>query len=282
MGKRSKLGLGVLFSFVLVACSSTPPPQAKVDSNEYLTGATLWFQTSGEARALMHQTYRLAKSIVQLDLTKKQKKGTLPPAVVVDVDETVLDNSPFEGRVVVSGDPYPKGWDEWVQSAKAKPIPGALEFLNFAHSKGLRVFYLTNRKDGQKEATARNLKEVGFPDVTEETMVVRTAEQSKEARRQKIREKYRIVLLIGDNLADLDKAFDGKSASDRVAAVEQTRDRFGSEYLVIPNPMYGDWEGALYQFNFGKSDEEKFQLRRQALTTFSDRSVTGQPVNETE
>jgi len=282
MGKRSTLGAGVLLlSLALVACSTTQP-KTKIERNEYLTGATLWFQTSGEARALMHQTYRLAKSIVDADLTKKRKKGALPPAVVVDVDETVLDNSPFEGRVVASGDAYPAGWDEWVQKAKAKPIAGSLEFLNYAHSKGYRVFYLTNRKEGQRQATVRNLKEAGFPDVTDETMVLRTAEVSKEARRQKIRERYRIALLIGDNLADLDKAFDQKSASDRVAAVEETRDRFGTEYLMLPNPMYGDWEGALYQFNFGRSEEEKFQLRRQALTTFSDRSVTGRPVNETE
>src|SRR5438105_3250162 len=107
MGKRATVGMGLFLGLALAACSSTQPKAANKDINEYLTGATLWFQTAGEARALMHQTYRLAKALVDTDLKTKHKKGTLPPAVVVDIDETVLDNSPFEGRVIVTGDAYP-------------------------------------------------------------------------------------------------------------------------------------------------------------------------------
>lgn len=256
-------GMGLMLA-VLAGCSS---PSTKLQ-NEYLTGATLWFQTAGEARALLHQSYRLARALLDADLKVKRKKGELPPAVVVDVDETVLDNSPFEGRVVVTDEAYPKGWEEWIKLAKAKPLAGSLDFLNYAHSKGVRIFYVTNRKEAQKADTSKNLKEVGFPDVSDETLLCRTADSNKEPRRLHIRSKHRIVMLIGDNLNDLDKVFDQKTVADRMNAVEGAKDKFGTEYIMIPNPMYGDWEGALYQFNFTKSDEEKFRLRREALTSF--------------
>lgn len=248
----------------LAACSSAPTGKR----NDYLTGATAWYQTAGEARALMYQTFRLAREVLDARLKAKTKKSDPPPAVIVDIDETVLDNSPFEARVVLTGESYPKGWDDWVQAAKAKALPGAVDFLSYAHSKGLRVFYLTNRKEAQKAATAKNLKEVGFPDVTDETVVCRTAESSKEGRRQKIREKYRVVMLFGDNLNDFAAVYEQKPVAERLKAVEDTRDKFGAEYLVLPNPMYGDWEAALYQYNFTRPDEELDRMRRQALTGF--------------
>lgn len=254
----------VALSLGLAACSSAPTGKR----NDYLTGATAWYQTAGETRALLYQTFRLAREVLDARLKVKTKKSDPPSALLVDVDETVLDNSPFEARVVLTGESYPKGWDEWVQAAKAKPVPGAVEFLTYAHAKGIRVFYLTNRKENQKAATAKNLKEVGFPDVTDETVVCRTAESSKESRRQKIREKYRIVFLMGDNLNDFAAVYEQKPVAERMKAVEDTKDKFGTDYLVLPNPMYGDWEAALYQYNFTRPDEELDRMRRQALTGF--------------
>ncbi len=268
MGRQMKrvldFGLGVFVVLGLASCGST----STKNQNEYLTGATLWFQTSGEARALLHQTFRLARMVLDNDLKVKRKKGDLPPAIVVDVDETVLDNSPFEARVVLTGEAYPKGWNEWISAAKAKPLIGAVEFLTYAHSKGYRVFYVTNRNEAQKADTLKNLQEVGFPDASEETLMVRSPETNKEPRRQKIRVKHRIAILLGDNLNDLDKAFDQKTVADRLKAVEAEKAKFGGEYIVIPNPMYGDWEGAIYNFNFTQPDEVKYKLRRDALTSF--------------
>ncbi len=265
MSKRiGQWSIGWWVVAALSACSSSPPK----NETEYLAGATLWFQTSGEARALMHQAFRLGRVLLDADLKVKRKKSELPPAIIVDVDETVLDNSPFEARVVATGEGYPKGWDEWVQLAQAKPLPGSVEFLTYAKGKGVRIFYLTNRKDSQKAATSKNLKEAGFPDVTDETVVCRSTDSNKEPRRQQIRAGHRVVLLVGDNLNDFDKAFDQKTADARVAAVDTSKDKFGTEYLMIPNPMYGDWEGALYGFDFNQAAEKKFQLRRAALRPF--------------
>lgn len=257
-------GFGLFVLLGLASCSSS----SIKNQNEYLTGATLWFQTSGEARALLHQTFRMARMVLDNDLKVKRKKGELPPAVVVDVDETILDNSPFEGRVALTGEAYPKGWNEWISAAKAKPLTGAVEFLTYAYSKGYRVFYVTNRNEAQKADTAKNLQAVGFPDVSDETLMVRSSDSNKEPRRQQIRAKYRVAILLGDNLNDLDKAFDKKTVIDRMKAVEAEKEKFGGEYIVLPNPMYGDWEGAIYQFNFAQPDDVKYKLRRDALTSF--------------
>jgi 5'-nucleotidase (lipoprotein e(P4) family) len=109
------------------------------------------------------------------------------------------------------------------------------------------------------------LKSLGFPDVSDETMLLRADTSSKEARRQMIATKYRIVLLIGDNLNDLAQVFEKKSIAERSASVDAMKDQFGSRFIVIPNAMYGEWENAVYEYNSKLTDQEKVAKRRNAL-----------------
>lgn len=239
---------------------------AKQSSTEPVEMATLWWQTSGEARALQYQAYRWAQIVLENDLKDKKRKGAR--AVVVDVDETVLDNAAYEGKVVLSGKAYPDQWDVWVDKRDAKPVPGSLDFLKFANSKGVKIFYVTNRDQRYQAATIENLKKLGYPDVTETTVMCSKSDWNKEARRNDIRKTHRIVLLVGDNLNDFSGAYDKKNVEDRMAAVEKEKSKYGEEFIVIPNPMYGDWEGALYNFDWKKSPEEKAKLRRQYIKGF--------------
>lgn len=225
--------------------------------------ATLWYQTSGESRALQYQAYRWATVVLEKDLLDKKKSAKR--AVVVDIDETALDNAAYQSGVVLSGDPFPKGWGEWVQKGEAPAIAGAVDFLNFASQHGVRIFYVTNRAEKFKTTTMENLKKHGFPSVGDESVICASKEWNKEARRAEIRKNYRIVLLVGDNLNDFNADFDQKNVSDRLAAVEKNRSRWGEEFILIPNPMYGDFEGAVYDFNWKASDEEKSRLRRAQL-----------------
>ena len=102
-------------------------------------------------------------------------------------------------------------------------------------------------------------------------MIRENSSSSKEARREKVRSRYSIVMLVGDNLNDFNDNFAGKSIADRKAEVDRERAAFGSEYIVIPNPMYGDWEGAVYG-NKQLNDTEKRAKRRETL-----RGITTQP-----
>jgi 5'-nucleotidase (lipoprotein e(P4) family) len=260
------------------APSSSAGKQTGAD-NEYQTGAILWTQSSAEYRALAYQTFALARLRLDDDLrsranaTQRSSRQTRrllsrAAAVIVDVDETVLDNSRYQAELVLRGLPYEAAsWRAWCERAEAGAVPGAVDFLNYAASRGVRVFYITNRRVPEKTGTIRNLQKLGFPNVTEDSVMVREegSTPSKESRRKKVAERYRIALLIGDNLNDFNDDFAGKLTAERAAQVERERAEFGSRFIVVPNPMYGDWENAIYENKTRLTDAEKRAYRRAAL-----------------
>lgn len=237
--------------------------------NEYQVGAVLYQQKAAEYRALAYQAFNWAKIVLDDDnktskkLPKPERKK--PRAVVVDIDETVLDNSPAQAYLVKNRLPFDiKGWYAWGEMRKAKAVPGAVDFLNYAVSKGVKVFFVSNRDDVQKAATVDNLKNVGFQDVSTDNVMLRTSESSKEARRQTILQKYRIVILMGDNLDDLSNVFEKKSIMDRFAETDKARAMFGNKYIVLPNPSYGTWESAIYEYE-QLNDAQKAEKRESSL-----------------
>jgi 5'-nucleotidase (lipoprotein e(P4) family) len=255
----------VVFLVTLAAAGVLAQSSEQQQANTYIEAATLYQQTSGEARALEYQTYMLARMLLDRDLHNRRSK--MRRAIIVDVDETILDNSRYQGMLIKRGVTYPEGWTDWCNRAEATSIPGALEFLKYAHSRGVRVFYITNRKIAEKDGTARNLKNLGFPEVNDETLLVRTdtATDTKEPRRKSVAARYHIVLLMGDNLNDFSDVFEkSKTVATRLEATEKNRSQFGTHFIVLPNAMYGDWENAVYDYNFKLSSAEK-QAKRRAL-----------------
>jgi 5'-nucleotidase (lipoprotein e(P4) family) len=203
---------------------------------------------------------------------RMNRRSRMKRAVIVDVDETVMDNSRYQATLLQNRQLYDaKSWTDWVNRAEATAVPGAVEFLRYAASKGVRVFYITNRKLIEKEGTAANLNKLGFPEVNDQTLLVRidANTSSKEARRQAVAANYRIVLLMGDNLNDFAEVFDkSKTVTDRLAAVEQNKSQFGTRFIVLPNPMYGDWESSIYDYNFKLTEVEKAAKRKNQLKTY--------------
>src|SRR5437660_2190768 len=264
---RQFLGaLGVMLTLALTAASQTP--NQKQADKEYEVGAVLWQQSSGEQRALAYQAFALARMVLDRDL-RINRRGKLRRAIVVDVDETILDNSAHEAWLIKNHRSYnAQDWTEWCNRAAAGAVPGAVEFLHYANSHGVRVFYITNRKEIEKDGTARNLKKLGFPEVTEETLMVRTDKDSssKEPRRLAVGAKYHVVLLMGDDLNDFAEEFEqSKTAVSRIEAVERNSEQFGSHFIVLPNPMYGHWADAIYGSNSKLTEEEKAAKRREQL-----------------
>jgi 5'-nucleotidase (lipoprotein e(P4) family) len=240
----------------------------KVD-NEYQVGGILWTQTSGERVALSYQAFAIARLRLDQDL-RANRNRRIRRAVIVDADETVIDNSPYQAMLVKTRRAYEsKTWNDWCQKAQAAAIPGAVEFLRYANSRGVRVFYITNRRESEKQCTARNLKQVGFPDVSDATVLVRTDNSSKEPRRLGVAAKHRVVLLIGDNLNDFAEIFEkSKTVDSRLAATEQNKSNFGARFIVLPNVMYGAWEDAIYGEGTRLTEEQKAEKRRNALKDF--------------
>ena len=238
--------------------------------NEYQTGAILWMQSSGERAALSYQAFSLARMILDRDLRTSRSK--MRRAVIVDIDETVLDNSRYQAWLIKQRQNFSdQTWLDWVNRSEATAIPGAVEFLNYANSRGVRVFYITNRKLAEKEGTALNLRKLGFPNVNDDTLLVRTdpKSSSKEPRRLSVSSRYRVVLLMGDNLNDFADVFENaKTVGARMSVTDENKTKFGARFIVLPNPMYGDWENAIYDYNFKLSEAEKDAKRKGLLKDY--------------
>jgi acid phosphatase len=191
---------------------------------------------------------------------------SLPPAIILDIDETILDNSPAEARQATTGGPFDENqWQAWVTRAKAAALPGSVEFTKYARSRGVTVFYVTNRTASQKAATRSNLEADGFPfEARIDTLYCRGEQPDwgldKGTRRAAIAARYRILLLFGDDMGDFLSGA-ASSVEHRHELVQQYRENWGIKWIVLPNAMYGSWENALFGSKDNPSEPEKLRLK---------------------
>ena len=209
------------------------------------TMGTLWYQNAAEVDALYQQGYNVATNKLKELLKQPTNK---PYSIVLDIDETVLSNIPFQVKMIKDGTAFnPKLWDEWVQKAEATPVAGAKEFLQFADKNKVQIYYISDRTDAQVDATIKNLEAQGLPvQGRDHLMFKQEGDKSKEGRRQEVLKHTNLVMLFGDNLVDFAE-FSTKSEADRDKMFEQLKAEFGDKFIIFPNPMYGSWESAVYQ-----------------------------------
>ena len=261
--------------------AATAKPTAPADDN---LNAVLWVQTSAEYQAATTTVYRAAAD--KLDVALKEKnwdalvtgeRGNaatgLPAAVVMDVDETVLDNSPYQARLVSQGKEYDEvTWDAWVAEKKAKPVPGVVEFAKVASAKGVTILYLSNRAVHLKDATIANLKAVGMP-VKDDSVflglgtVVEGCEQNgseKDCRRRLAGQQYRVLMQFGDQLGDFVQVT-ANTRDGRSQLLDEYGDWFGERWFMLPNPTYGSWEPALFNNDWAQPREARREAKRAAL-----------------
>lgn len=228
--------------------------------------ATNWYQTSGEAKALYIQGYNIATEKLKSYLKTPHQK---PYSIVLDLDETVLDNSPYQAENIVRGRSYSsKTWDEWVNMKKAKAVPGAKEFLEFADKNGVKIYYISDRTESQLDATIENLKLEGIPVQSRENVLLKNKEDKsgKVNRREYVKEHTDLIMLFGDNLSDFD-LFSSKSIEEREGKVEELSKEFGDRFIIFPNPMYGAFESAMYGGKFPEA-KEKSEMRERILKDY--------------
>lgn len=250
---------------LFLGCNNISEKTENLDQ-ENLVLSTIWFQHSPEAKALYFQGFNIAKERV---LEFRKEKGVKPQAVVVDLDETMIDNSPFQGKMIESGKSFTANlWNEWTSLAKANAMPGAVDFTHFCDSLGVNVIYISNRNVSELKSTMLNMSQLGFAFVSDENYLLKDTMSGKEPRRQKISEKYDIILLLGDNLNDFSEVFENRGDDWGVSLVNEYKDKFGRRFIVFPNPMYGDWEKNIYNHKRNLSEVERFKLRREAIKNF--------------
>lgn len=226
----------------------------------------LWHQLSGEYMALCYQAFNIARSTLEIELAKNRLGERL--AIVTDIDETILDNSYSEARNIVEGKSYNfEDWTKWIDEASATAIPGSVDFLCFAASMGVEIFYISNRTPRDIPATISNLKKLNFPFADKEHMLFLADGSSKESRRNVVAGNYKIILLLGDNLNDFADCFEVKDNINRSGAVEKFRQEWGRRFIVIPNAIYGEWEKGIYDYKENLSPEERAKARKAKLKT---------------
>lgn len=264
---KKQFVLLVLFSAFLFACNNQEESTLKPEStNDHLMFAALFHQQAPEYDALCIQGYNLAKANI-----KNIVSNTLfevAPAVVLDLDETVLDNSPFEAKCILENTSYPKYWDEWMNEANAGLVPGAKDFLEFAKENGVEVYYISNRKVKYLGQTIENMKLHNLPNADSAHIWLRTETSSKKARRDKLSSERAIIQLIGDNLNDFTEAFELETNDARRGEVSKMEKLFGTRFIMLPNPMYGEWEKAILNGSYDHSKQERDSLYKSVLKSF--------------
>lgn len=267
------------------AVAAATPAAGRDDVN-----TVLWMQTATEFEGLSHQAFRIAElevkgAVEHLKFLKTMSPGTAGPlkraydqavlqqrswnalvpsertgadradeplAVIVDADETIIDNSPYQARNIRDNKAFDRaGWNAWVNEKRARALPGAVDFAQFLAANDVTLFYVTNRDASLRDATAENLKALGFPLPADlSTLLARDEAKGwtgdKGTRRKFVDENYRVVLMMGDNLGDF---VDGVYADvdARHALVAPYEGWWGQRWVVLPNPAYGSWENAVNQ-----------------------------------
>ena len=280
----SLLAAGLAASLLtLSACKPTEPAVTPTGAHDNLN-AVAWVQTSVEYRAITTQTFRAAADHLEIALKEKNWDALVPdergnaatglkPAVVMDVDETVLDNSPYQARLIRDGKEYDEiSWDQWVAEKKAKPLPGVVDFAKAAAEKGVTILYISNRAVHLKEATLANLREAGLPVADDSVFlglgtVLEGCEQNgseKNCRRRLAGQKYRVLMQFGDQIGDFVQV-EANTREGRQALFDEYDDWFGERWWMLPNPTYGSWEPALFNNAWDQPAAARTQAKRDAL-----------------
>lgn len=257
----------LLLTALTVWLSGCQTQEARDGRHEALN-AVLWTQTSAEYAASTLQAYRLAA--VNLDLALADPHWTaaleqrdtytgLPLAVVLDLDQTVLDTSRYNARLILEYGGYSsQSFAEWCGESTAPAIPGAKGFLDHAVEQGVTVIYISARAEALRDCTTKNLEALGLPLEGQQHLLLNdgTPSTRKTVQRASVATQYRVLLLVGDDLNDFVNGAKSDSETRR-ALVGEHGGRWGREWVVLSNSMFGSWAASLYGFDHSLSRDER-------------------------
>ena len=267
----------ILFTFI----NNIHAKQKELDNSLQVQSmlSVLYAQSAAEYEASNIQTYVNAKSALDRALNdnswtaaleQKENFKNKPPAIILDIDETVLNNIPFQARSIINGQSYPIGWLEWMLEESSDAVAGVSDFLEYVQSKSIKIFYITNRIAVAEDATRNNIKKLGLPLDTDRDVLLMKNENGwtsdKVSRRELVAKDYRILLLIGDQLGDFLPLDETTLELDSRKNLADTYDHmWGSKWFMITNPMYGRWEASIYNNEYPDTEDKLMQMRLEAL-----------------
>ena len=257
--------------------------------SQHMLQADVWLQVSADYHATVFQAFNQAESA----LRKQQSTSIEKPAIVVDIDGTILEFIPILTGPMHKESPENNHLLIWYlnEMENAKPIPGAKEFLNYAKSEGYDIFYITARSASTlrpgagrdiEEATIKQLQRYGFPQADHEHTIFRDEycpnnqiRCGKEVHRAAVTSgkvngnKYQVVMYVGDYLTDFDLIEQGLKPLGR-ESVKSARSLFGKQYIIIPNPINTSWQRVTYSEAAGRNyhtltQQQQAELRRSMI-----------------
>lgn len=250
-----------------------------------LLNAVLWMQRSVEYKANSEGAFALARIRLDQALADPGWTGApaeqtgafadLPPAVILDADETILDNSTYQAWLVKANRPFEQAtWTDYVKSETTLAIPGSVAFARYADSRGVKVFYVSNRlAEGEEAPTRALMKRLGFPDGGNVDVFLTTRKKpdwgsAKGTRRAYVAKDYRVLLNLGDNFGDFVDGYRGSEA-ERMRVFEANHARWGREWIMLANPAYGSFEAVSFGFDYRKPVAEQRRAKLDALEAWT-------------
>lgn len=267
--RRRILGLVLAGGACASLNSATVAAQDHDDTRNSLLWAVAYKQTAAEFYALCHQAYNLARMRIDIVLARHQP-GDRPLAVITDMDNTILHALSYWGHLINECRDFfdDATWDEWLPNNLITPVPGALDFFNYCREKGVEVFYVTNRNQGERtfEYALAHLEFLNFPLGSEENLFVFQDTSDKTPARHKIEETHEIALMLGDNLNDYRRDYYVKDVDERRSLMERDRDDWGTKFILIPNPTDGHWVRAIFGDSEPAPTDENRRILKKAAT----------------
>jgi acid phosphatase len=255
----------VLFAALVLTGCATPPAEPETTD----LGA-LWAENAAEYQAVSAQVYALAlRDLPRLlndpnwtALPGAQDIAGKPPAIILDVDETVVSNAGYQKTLAYA--PYTRlRHFEWMRDNAAVPVRGAAELIEAARAAGVEVFFVTNRAcerfegvEGDcpaEQVTIDDLRESGVEADAEHVLMAWEQpawNKEKLNRREYLAQTHRIIMLFGDDYGDfvhctrakaLPPCTEDASRASRHAALDTYADYWGNGWYILPNPMHGSW-----------------------------------------
>lgn len=268
-----KYGIISSLTLLLFACTAQKKAIVAAPAGNLVIDGKLWSsafqQRAAEYKALCLQAYNIARLRVDERISSGAAASGKPWAIVTDIDETFLDNSPNAVHQALAGKDYEaQSWTEWTSKGSADTVPGAPGFFHYAQSKHIEIYYITNRDEKDRAGTLANLQRYNFPYADNEHLLVRQTTSGKESRRQQVAAAHEIMLLLGDNLSDFSDLFDKKTEAERDDHVRQLAAEFGKRFIVLPNCNYGGWEDAIYENRRDWTPVQKDSLIKAKLKSY--------------
>jgi 5'-nucleotidase (lipoprotein e(P4) family) len=280
----------VLAALLLPACTVTQPAATTAPvvtaapathPSAALINAALWQQTAVEYRAGAAQTYAAARRMIDAALAdptwtaaleQDRIDPSMKPAIILDVDETIFNGYEYQARQVIENTTYNDDtFTEFIAESNDPAVDGAKEFLDYAASRGVRIFYVTNRNVAMRQATIDNLRGAGLPLDADTSNLLAKGDRpewsgsDKSPRRRFVAQTHRVILLVGDDFNDFVNA-NGKTLAEREALFEKHEAMFGTKWFIVANPSYGSWERSVIGKN-GLTPEEEYEIKLKTLRT---------------